>query len=157
MLPPETIATTFRWPFEASLRVVQGGRFTARGRVTPDGRAADATLKLARLTLMPAQPYVARSAAVELRSGDASTAGKLTYRAGADGPSVTYTGSADLERVAVMEGGIADPVLAWKSLHAPRIRVGLRPDRLEIDELRVSELDGRLVIFEDKRSTSRGS
>jgi hypothetical protein len=138
------------WPFEASLRVVQGGRFTARGRVTPDGRAGEATLKLTRLSLMPAQPYVARSAAVELRSGDVSTAGKLTYRTSAGGPSVTYTGSADLERVAVMEGGITDPVLAWKSLHAPRIRFGLRPDRLEIDELRVSELDGRLVIFEDR-------
>jgi len=29
-----------RWPFDASFRVVQGGRFTARGSVAPDGRAA---------------------------------------------------------------------------------------------------------------------
>src|SRR5262249_59036142 len=34
------------WPFDASFRVVQGGRFTARGRVAPDGRAADAALQL---------------------------------------------------------------------------------------------------------------
>jgi Domain of Unknown Function (DUF748) len=138
------------WPFDASFRVVQGGRFTARGHVSPDGRAADATLKLTQLALTPARPYVARSAAVELRSGDVSTAGKLTYRARADGPSVTYTGSADLERVAVMEAENTDPVLAWKSLHAETIRFGLRPDRLEIDEVRVSDLDGRLVIFQDK-------
>ena len=138
------------WPFDTSFRVVQGGRFTARGRVAPDGRAAEATLKLTRLALTPAQPYAARSTAVELRSGDVSTAGKLTYRARADGPSVTYTGSAKIERVAVMEADITDPVFACNSLQAETIRFGLRPDRLEIDEVRVSNLDGRLVIFEDK-------
>jgi hypothetical protein len=138
------------WPFDASFRLVQGGRFTARGRVAPDGRTADATLTLTRLALTPAQPYVAQSADVELRSGEVSTEGKLTYRDQADGPSVTYTGSADIERVAVMEPAINDPVVAWKSLHAETIRFGLRPDLLKIDEIRVSELDGRLVIFEDK-------
>src|SRR5437763_988634 len=138
------------WPFDASFRVVQGGRFTVRGSVAPDGRAADATLRLTRLALTPAQPYVARSTAVVLRSGEVSTAGRLTYRAGADGPSVTYTGSADIDRVAVMEAAITDPVLAWKSLHAETIRFGLGPDRLEIDEVRVTNLDGRLVIFQDK-------
>jgi len=138
------------WPFDASFRVVQGGRFTARGRVAPDGRTADAMLKLTQLALTPAQPYVARSADVVLRSGEVSSTGKLTYRAGAESPSVTYTGSADVERLVVMEADIADPVLAWKSLHAETIRFGLGADRLEIDEVRVGDLDGRLVIFQDK-------
>src|SRR5205814_7194720 len=39
---------------------------------------------------------------------------------------------------------------AWKSLHAETIRLGLGPDRLEIDEIRLTELDGRLVISQDK-------
>ena len=138
------------WPFDASFRVVQGGRFTARGSVAPDGRAADATLTLTQLAMTPAQPYVARTTAVVLRSGDVSTAGRLTYRAGADGSSVTYTGSADIDRVAVMEAANTEPVLAWKSLHAETIRLGLGPDRLEIDEIRLTELDGRLVISQDK-------
>src|SRR5438445_152455 len=131
------------WPFDASFRVVQGGRFTARGRVAHDGRTADAMLKLTQLALTPAQPYVARSADVGLRSGEVSSTGKLTYRAGAESPSVTYTGSADVERLVVMEADIADPVLAWKSLHAETIRFGLGADRLEIDEVRVGDLDGR--------------
>jgi hypothetical protein len=138
------------WPFDASFRVVQGGRFTARGRIAPDGSTADATLTLTQLALTPAQPYVAQSAAVVLRSGDVSTAGKLTYKAGTKGPSVTYTGTADIDRLVVMEAEITDPVLAWKSLHAETIRFGLGPDQLEIDEIRVTDLDGRLVIFQDK-------
>src|SRR5262245_34437648 len=138
------------WPFDASFRVVQGGRFTAHGRVAPDGRTVDATLTLTGLALTPAPPYVAQSANVELRSGEVSTMGKLTFRDQPDGPSVTYTGSADIERVAVIEPSNPDPVAAWKSLHAETIQFGLRPDLLKIDEIRVSELDGRLVIYEDK-------
>jgi Domain of Unknown Function (DUF748) len=138
------------WPFDASFRVVQGGRFAARGSVAPDGGRADATLKLTQLAMTPAQPYIAQMAAVVLRSGDVSTTGKLTYRAGADRPTVTYTGSADVERLAVMESAITEPVLAWKSLHAETIQFGLAPDRLEIDEVRLTDLDGRLVIFKDK-------
>ena len=50
----------------------------------------------------------------------------------------------------MVEAASGEPVLAWKSLHAETIRFGLGPDRLEIDEVRVTELDGRFVIFQDK-------
>jgi len=138
------------WPFDASFRVVQGGRFTARGSLAPNGRAADATLTLTQLALTPAQPYVAKSAAVVLRSGDVSTAGRLTYRSGPERAAVTYTGLADVDRVVVVEADSGEPVVSWKSLHAEALRFGLAPDRLEIDELRLVELDGRLVIFKDR-------
>jgi hypothetical protein len=138
------------WPVEASFRVVQGGRFTAKGSVAPDGRAADVTVRVAQLALTPAQPYVARNAAVVLRSGEASTSGKLTYRAGPERAAVTYTGSADVDRIVVVEAATNEPVLSWKSLHAETVRLGLGPDRLEIDEVRLAELDGRIVIFQDK-------
>jgi uncharacterized protein involved in outer membrane biogenesis len=138
------------WPFDASFRVVQGGRFTARGSVAPDGRAVDATLTVTQLALAPAQPYVAKTAAVVLRAGDVSAAGRLTYRAGAERAAVTYTGAADIDGVAVVEAANNEPLLSWKSLHAETVRFGLGPDRLEIDEVRLTELDGRLVIFEDK-------
>ncbi len=138
------------FPFDASFRVTQGGRFTARGHVAPDGRTAEATLTVAQLALTPAQPYIARNAAVELRSGEVSTTGRLTYRGGRDRATITYTGLADVDRVRVVEAATGDLVVAWKSLHAETLRFGLAPDRLEIDEVRLNELDGRLVIFQDK-------
>ena len=143
------------WPFDAGFRVVQGGRFTVKGTLAPDGRAADATLTLTQLALAPAQPYVARNAAVVLSSGEVSTTGRLTYRARAEGAAVTYTGQADVDRVLVLEAATNEPLLAWKSLHAETIRFGLGPDRLEIDEVRLAALDGRFVIFQDK-STNIG-
>src|SRR6266849_5240883 len=137
-------------PFEASFSVAQGGRFTSKGRVAPDGQSADGTLTVTRFALTPAQPYVARHAAVVLRSGEVSTTGRLTYRGGRDRAAVTYTGSAAIDRMLVVEEATGEPVVAWKTLHAETIRFGLAPDRLAIDEIRLVELDGKLVIFQDK-------
>jgi uncharacterized protein involved in outer membrane biogenesis len=138
------------YPFDASFRVTQGGVFTARGQVVPDGTAAEATLTLAQLSLTPVQPYVGRTAAVELRSGEVSTAGQLTYRGGRGRATVTYTGSVDVDGVSLVEAGTGDPVLSWKSLHADPLRFALGPDRMEIGEVKLTGLDGKLVIFKDK-------
>jgi uncharacterized protein involved in outer membrane biogenesis len=137
-------------PFDTSFRIVQGGRFTASGRIAADGSSADARVTVAQLALAPAQPYIARSAAVELRSGDVSTTGRLTYRRGSDRPVVTYTGAADVDRVLIVEAAGGERVLSWKSLHAETIRFGLAPDRLAIDEVRLAGLDGKIVIYKDK-------
>jgi uncharacterized protein involved in outer membrane biogenesis len=137
-------------PFTASFRVKQGGRFTAKGQVTPDGRTADATLALTQLALTPAQPYIAQNAAVVLSSGDVSTTGRLRYRAGPERAVVTYAGSADVDRVVVLEAATNEPVLSWKSLHADKLRFGLTPDRLDVGEVRLAGLDGNVVIARDK-------
>jgi len=137
-------------PFDTSFRIAQGGRFTASGRIAADGSSADARVTIAQLALAPAQPYIARSAAVELRSGDVSTTGRLTYRRGSDRPVVTYTGAADVDRVLVVEAAGGERVLSWKSLHAETIRFGLAPDRLAIDEVRLAGLDGKIVVYKDK-------
>ena len=138
------------FPFDASFRIAKGGSFKARGRAALDGSAADATLTVTQLALTPAQPYIARSADVVLRSGEVATAGRLTYRSGRDRAKVTYTGSADIDNLDMVEATSGDPVVSWKSLHADTLRFGLAPDRLEIDEVRLAGLDGRLVIFKDK-------
>jgi len=136
--------------FDTSFGVAPGGRFTASGLVAPDGASAEAKLTLSRLALTPAQPYIGRSAAVTLRSGDVSTSGRLTYRRVADRAVVTYTGAADVDRVLIVQSADGERVLSWKSLHAETIRFGLAPDRLAIDEIRLSGLDGKIVIFKDR-------
>src|SRR6185503_5380848 len=85
-----------------------------------------------------------------LRSGDVSTSGRLTYRRVADRAVVTYTGAADVDRVLIVQSADGERVLSWKSLHAETIRFGLAPDRLAIDEIRLSGLDGKIVIFKDR-------
>ena len=137
-------------PFDAAFDVKQGGRFTAKGAVAPDGTTADASLNLARLALTPAQPYIASNAAVQLRSGDVSTVGRVTYRAGRDRPAVTYTGSVDVNGVNVVEAENGDPVIGWKAMHLDALRFGLAPDRLDVNEVTVTGMDGKVVIFKDR-------
>src|SRR6185436_13124038 len=96
------------------------------------------------------QPYIAANADIELKGGEASTAGRVTYRGGRDRARVTYTGSADVDGLNMIEATTGDPVVSWKSMHAETIRFGLAPDRLEIDEVKLTGLDGRLMIFKDK-------
>jgi uncharacterized protein involved in outer membrane biogenesis len=136
--------------FEAAFDIAKGGRFTAKGQAALDGSSVEATVTLARLVLTPAQPFVSSVAAVTLRSGTFSTTGRATIRAGRDRPVVTYTGSADVDGVNVVESGSGDAVVSWRSLHADRLRFGLAPDRLEIAEVRLTGLDGTLVIYKDK-------
>ena len=138
------------WPFDTGFRIAQGGRFAARGTVAPDGRAIDATVTLSQVAIAPAQPYVAQHAAVVVRSGDVSTTGQFTYRAGSDRPSIRFTGASDVDRLLVVEADNNEPLLSWKSLHAEKVRFGLSPDRVAIDEIRVAELDGRIIIARDK-------
>jgi hypothetical protein len=137
-------------PFDTSFRVVQGGRFTARGRVTPAPPRVDATLNLSRLAMTPVQPYIAQHAAVVLRSGEVSTAGRVTYRGDRGRDELTFTGATDIDQLQVVEADGGEPVIGWKNVHAETIRFALAPDRLAIDEVRLTELDGRLVIFKDK-------
>jgi hypothetical protein len=137
-------------PFDAAFRVTQGGSFNAKGQVAPDGASADATLSLAQLALTPAQPYVAQKADVTLRSGDVSTAGRLTYRAARDRPALTYTGSVDVNSVNVIEATSGEPVISWKAMRIESLRFGLGPDRIDMDEVRLTGFDARLVIFQDK-------
>lgn len=138
------------FPVDASLRIAQGGALTVKGRAMPDGSAAEAAVTLARLGLAVAQPYVDRYAAAELRSGEVSTAGQAAYRSTPDGPSITYTGTFDLAGLDVVEAGTGERVVAWKSLHADDLRFGLAPNRIQIADLRLTGLDGKLVIYQDK-------
>jgi uncharacterized protein involved in outer membrane biogenesis len=137
-------------PFEASVSIAQGGRVTAKGRVAPDGSSAEAALRVAQVALAPAQPYIAQRADVQLRSGEASTEGRVTYRAGRNRATVTYIGTADIDKVGVFEAATGDLVTSWQALHADHVRFGLAPDRLEIGEVRLAGFDGKAVIFQDK-------
>src|SRR5262249_22261050 len=83
---------------DVSLRIARGGRLVASGQVAPDGSTADARITLSQLALAPAQPYIAPYAAVELRSGEFSTTGRVTYRSRPDRPVGTFTGAADVDR-----------------------------------------------------------
>lgn len=137
-------------PFEASLTVREGGALNVRGRFTPAQESAEATVHLSNLALTPFQPYVARYTYLSVDEGELTIEGKVSYGAGENEPNMQFSGNADLTDLLVSELDGTEMFLAWQSLQANDIQLGLGPEQLEIGEVRLIEPYGKLIIYEDR-------
>jgi len=137
-------------PFEAALKVAQGGSLSATGSFAPDGSAADARLELTRLNLAPLQPALARYATLELKSGKLSASATLKYRTGKARPTLRASGALGVAGLEIDEAQGGERFLSWKSLSASGIRFGLAPDRLIVKEIRVRQPGAKITVFKDR-------
>ncbi|MGA8007105.1 MAG: DUF748 domain-containing protein, partial [Burkholderiales bacterium] len=137
-------------PFEAALKVAQGGSLGATGSFVPDGSAADARLKLNGLNLVPLQPAVARYASLALKSGNLSASAVLKYQANKPGPKLRVDGALGVAGLEIDEAQSGDRFLSWKSLSATGIRFGLAPDRLSVKEVRLAQPGAKITVFKDR-------
>ncbi|MFC1821608.1 DUF748 domain-containing protein [Thermodesulfobacteriota bacterium] len=137
-------------PFEASLKVREGGTVNAKGRFTPAQGSAEATVHVSNLALRPFQPYVAQYAYLSVDGGDFNIAGKVSYGEGKKGPNLQFSGDAQIADLLVSELDTKQRLLAWQALNAKDIKLGLGPERLEIGEVRLIEPYGKLIIYEDR-------
>jgi uncharacterized protein involved in outer membrane biogenesis len=140
-------------PVHLSFQVKQGGSFQADGKVIPAAPAADIKLKLSNLALQPAQPYLSKAANLVLASGRVSTQGQVTFKTDSNAkhktpPKVAFQGGFDVADLLLNESEGGARFLAWKRLGSDSVRAD--PSALDIEELRVENLDAKLVIFKDK-------
>lgn len=136
--------------FQAALEVKQGGSIDAAGSIGPNAQKADAKLKIAKLSLMPMEPYVARFTVLKLASGEISTAGQLAYVRGESGPGMSYDGTLSIANLLLKEAASGQRFLAWRSLDANGVKFGLAPDRFNIAEVRIFRPEAKIVVFEDR-------
>jgi uncharacterized protein involved in outer membrane biogenesis len=137
-------------PLKASFQVRQGGRFEAAGRVIPKQSSGKLDLKLVGLSLKPFAPYVNRFARLNLRSGAASTRGKLAFAEAKSGMKLDYDGGFAVDDLAITEEETEEAFLGWKKLGSDNLEFSLGPDRLHMDELVATNPFGKVIIFEDK-------
>ena len=137
-------------PFEAALKVAQGGSLGATGSFVPDGSGADARLKLSGLNLVPLQPVVARYATLTLKSGSVSASATLKYRAKKSGATLLAAGTLNAAGLEIDEAQGGDRFLSWKSLSATGVRFRLAPDRLTINEIRLRQPGAKITVFKDR-------
>lgn len=129
-------------PIKLSFAAATGGRFEAEGKYVPADMSGDFKLKLADLSLKPAQPLIGQKTTLTLADGRFSTEGQLVL--GAKG--IDYRGGFELAALQLMEGGEA--FAGWKSLRGERLVFS--PGRLDVGELRLNGLDTKLIIAKDK-------
>lgn len=136
--------------FDARVELVEGGLLALRGKLVPASGGLDAELRVGQLALAPVQPLLRRYAKVKLTQGRLSAHGRIT--SGQGGPrdaGLRYLGSVEVAGL-MLQDDDGDPVASWKNVRAERLGASFAPGLVDIPDLRVSGLDARLVIEEDR-------
>ncbi len=142
--------------FDVAGGVRGGGKLSVRGKVMPQDAGFAGHIEIINLPVAMAQPLLGKSYRLKLASGEVSLAGDMQSggtQFNGKGARFKYSGSASVNNVAVheaVEKGEGTRLLAWKSLATDRLNLSLGPDRLSIDELRLTAPVGRLVIAPDQ-------
>ena len=137
-------------PLQAGFALRQGGRLDARGSAVPARRSGSLDLKLSGLSLQTFAPYVNQFARLNLRSGAASSRGKLAYMQTKRGMKLDYDGGFAIDDLAITEEETEEAFLGWKKLSSDSLKLGIGPNSLHISELVAQNPFGKIIIFEDQ-------
>jgi uncharacterized protein involved in outer membrane biogenesis len=135
--------------FALDIAVRQGGKIAMDGRLDPARMAVECQVAVSGLRLTPFQDYLEPIADVELRSGSFSSKGTFRYAPDATASKVAYDGSFDVSDLKLTPPGAKQPLLAWKHLATSKVELRLEPNRLSIDELKLSQPEGEFIIAEN--------
>jgi hypothetical protein len=136
--------------FDAGFKVRQGGRIKANGTVDPSGPSVESEVEVAELGLTAFQPYVSQSAAIDIQSGTFSTRGKMSHGMKTAEAQTIYQGGFKLANLRVTENSANDPLVGWKSVETDQLTMQLKPNRLDIGDLKVLNLIGKFIIDKDQ-------
>jgi hypothetical protein len=137
--------------FEGGVGLREGGQLVAKGKVVPSTGAVDTDLKLSKLALAPVQPLLGKYIKLKIADGAINAQGHL--RTGAGGsktdPALRYDGSFEVAQLSLNELD-NDRFAHWSSVRADKLAVSLKPDLLDVAELRVVEPSAILIIENDR-------
>ncbi len=136
--------------FDAAFSLREGGRISAQGRAVPAASTVDATVKIERLALAPVQPILSRYVKLKLASGSVSAQGTVSVApAGGKAPLLRYAGGFEVADLRLDEDN-GEMFAAWKGVGAEQLTLTLQPNRLEVPELRLAEVNAKLLIEADR-------
>jgi uncharacterized protein involved in outer membrane biogenesis len=135
--------------FEIHSSVRQGGEFSVSGDILSLAPSLEASVKVSDLSLPALQSYFLSFPAITLESGKVSAEGKLKYALKGGNNDLAYDGNAIVSQFHVKEVKSGETFLAWERLQSDGIKFTLSPMRLDIHEIRLAELDAKLMIEED--------
>ncbi|MYM68228.1 DUF748 domain-containing protein [Pseudoduganella sp. FT55W] len=137
--------------FEGGVGLREGGQLTAKGKVVPSSGAVDVDLNLSKLALAPVQPLLGKYVKLKIAEGAINAQGRL--RTGAGGskadPALRYDGSLEVAELSLNELD-NDRFAHWKTVRADKVALSLKPDLLDVAELRVVEPNAILIIENDR-------
>ncbi|QUD89072.1 DUF748 domain-containing protein [Phenylobacterium montanum] len=127
---------------EASTGVDGGGRVAAKGSVDLTRLATDLDLDAQGLTLQRVQPYLDKSANLNLLSGKLGAHGHLTYADGA----ATYAGQAAIDDLHTVDRVLKQDLVNWRRLALDGISVQTKPLAIKVKTVTARAPYAKLVI-----------
>lgn len=136
--------------FNLGLKVREGGQIDAEGTVDPALPSVQSEIKLSDFNLIPFQPYIDQAVFLELKSGVVSTRGTLKYGIKEAGSQTTFNGGFKVENLRLVEPRGTETFLGWKTFQTDQLKLQLEPNGLDIGELKLDQLVGKFIIYEDQ-------
>jgi hypothetical protein len=135
--------------FDASLALLEGGQLSAQGSVVPGSGAVQADVRVRQLALAPLQPLLAQYVKLKIAGGNVSAQGRITGGGTGKGAGLRYVGALNVAALRLNEDD-GDVFAEWRDVGADKLTASIGPNRLEIPELRVVDLDTKLGIEPDR-------
>ena len=135
--------------FDADFKVREGGRIKVNGTVDPSGPSVESEVEVAELGLKAFQPYVNQAATIDIQSGTFSTRGKMRHGMKTADAQTIYQGGLNLANLRVTEKSGNEPLVGWESVETDQLAIQLKPNRLDIGDLKVLDLIGKFIINKD--------
>ncbi len=139
-----TLALNLDWAEQGKLAVE--GKFG----LMPLQATLDVTAQ--HLDIRPVQPYISEHVHLLVTQGDIETRGKLQVVPLSPGMDLQYSGQAAVNNLQAVDTRQAGDFVKWKSLYLNGLELGIKPFRLLIHEVALTDFFNRLIIFEDGTS-----
>jgi hypothetical protein len=128
-------------------RVNETGSVSVRGDATPQPATADLAVKISGIDLAAVQPYVAQHTSMTLLGGHLGGDAKLHYAT--TKPGIRLTGNISVADLHTVDNALHDDFVNWQRLDLVGLNYQHDPDRLRIDEVKVSKPYARVIIEPD--------
>ncbi len=138
-----------RATLHARLGLEKGGSVEVESTAALDPLDLEAKIDAHRIDLVALRPYVTQFRTVALKSGQASAKGTLAVKGEGNAMRISYTGSAEVARIATVETTGREDLVNWDSVRMTG--VGFRwshddPLELAVRDVAVSKAYARVVV-----------
>ncbi|UCD34184.1 MAG: DUF748 domain-containing protein [Nitrospiraceae bacterium] len=136
-----------RGSLSCSLKLNKTGTVSVKSSFGINPVAADMTLSLKDMDIIPFQPYITEQMNILITDGAVSADGALKVAPSAeDGRALSYKGDVSLNRFASLDKANSNDFLTWNSFYLSGMDLGQNPFHLHIKEVALTDFYSRLII-----------
>ena len=136
-------------PVHTTFDIRQGGTIDINGAVDPSDNSVQMQLQVKSVELPTFQPYLAPDVNLALAGGTFSGDGRLQTGNGVDTPKLDFEGGFDVSGLKFVENHPDQPLVGCERLKTSKLRFSLAPDRLDIEDVKLTRVDGKVIISEN--------